>query len=114
VIFRLVASTPQSQTAVVLPLDQLGLAPVPGYIGEAGQRLKDGLDRGVGHLVAIQGALGRKAHRKLAISPDVASVELGSGLEHRNAQRRSPRRMAQSSDEDPLSPLIPGCTIRQV
>jgi hypothetical protein len=53
--------------------------------GEAGQRLTDGLDRGVGHLVAIQGALGRKAHRELAISPDVASIELGSGLEHRNA-----------------------------
>ena len=52
---------------------------------ELRQRFANAGDRSLGHLAAIEAALGREAHRKFRVRPDRAGVHFGHRLQHGNA-----------------------------
>ena len=53
--------------------------------GHVADRLHDGVDGRATHLVAVQAALARLAHRERTARPDVAAVHLVRRLQHRDA-----------------------------
>ena len=70
------------------------LAPGAGYILNPGRRLaapepvdrfEHGSEGGLGHLEAVEAALARVSHGKLAPGPDRAGIQLGDRLQHSHA-----------------------------